>query len=76
VIVCSCNVLSDTSIRASIQSDSAARTLGAVYRCLGCRPNCGRCFATVQKLISETNHVEANGQADCTATCAVMTTLP
>jgi hypothetical protein len=30
------------------------RTPGAVFRCLGCSPNCGRCFVTVRKIIVET----------------------
>lgn len=76
MIVCSCNVLSDSKIRASIQGDGGARTPGAVYRCLGCSPNCGRCVATVQRLISETCIAETSGQADYTASCAAMAALP
>ena len=53
MIICSCNAISDTSVKASIHSDKCPRTPGAVYRCLGCRPNCGRCFATVRAIIDE-----------------------
>jgi bacterioferritin-associated ferredoxin len=53
MIICSCNAISDTSVKASIHSDKCPRTPGAVYRCLGCRPNCGRCFETVRAIIDE-----------------------
>ena len=29
------------------------RTPGAVYKCLGCSPNCGRCIATMRTIINE-----------------------
>jgi bacterioferritin-associated ferredoxin len=51
MIICSCNAISDTSIKASLESEMSPRTPGAVYRCLGCRPNCGRCYATVRTII-------------------------
>lgn len=77
VIVCSCNVISDAKIRASIQAEAGPRTPGAVYRCLGCSPNCGRCLATVQSLIIEAL-AEAGDQSDggCGASCGAMAALP
>jgi bacterioferritin-associated ferredoxin len=54
MIICSCNAISDQSVRASLTSRNSPRTPGAVYRCLGCRPCCGRCFATVRAIIDET----------------------
>ncbi len=53
MIVCSCNKISDAKIRDSLQSETSPRTPGAVYRCLGCSPNCGRCYAAVQSIIKE-----------------------
>jgi bacterioferritin-associated ferredoxin len=53
MIVCSCNAISDMKIRDSLNSEKCPRTPGAVYRCLGCSPNCGRCYAMVQSIISE-----------------------
>jgi bacterioferritin-associated ferredoxin len=53
MIVCSCNVISDSKIKASLQDEACPRTPAAVYRCLGCSPNCGRCFATVRQIISQ-----------------------
>jgi bacterioferritin-associated ferredoxin len=59
MIVCSCNKISDAKIKDSLQSETSPRTPGAVYRCLGCSPNCGRCYAAVQSIIEE-----ALGHAD------------
>jgi bacterioferritin-associated ferredoxin len=53
MIVCSCNAISDTKIKDSLNSENCPRTPGAVYRCLGCSPNCGRCYRTVQSIIKE-----------------------
>ncbi len=53
MILCSCNVLSDGKIKAAILSPDGPRTPSAVYRCLGCRPNCGRCFVTVKAMIRD-----------------------
>ncbi|MGH6676283.1 MAG: (2Fe-2S)-binding protein [Xanthobacteraceae bacterium] len=53
MIVCSCNKISDAKIRDSLQSETSPRTPGAVYRCLGCSPNCGRCYAAVQSIIKD-----------------------
>ncbi|WP_310200896.1 (2Fe-2S)-binding protein [Ancylobacter sp. 3268] len=56
MIVCSCNVLSDTQVRAAIADPEASvRTAGQVYRCLGCSPQCGRCARTIRKLIDDIN---------------------
>lgn len=68
MIVCSCNVISDSKIKASLQDEACPRTPVAVYRCLGCSPNCGRCFATVRMIISQ---ALADGDAaqDCKSGC-------
>lgn len=75
MIVCSCNVLSDTKIRASIQGETQPRTPGAVYRCLGCSPNCGRCFATVQAIIAEAGGEAGEAASACSAACSARTVL-
>ena len=67
MIVCSCNVLSDSTIRACLKGEDCPRTPSAVYKCLGCSPNCGRCAKTVRGLISEALHVCAEGL--CEASC-------
>jgi len=64
VIVCSCNVLSDTQILAALQNLEPSRrgSTAQAYRCLGCAPQCGRCVATVRALIAKArlDNCEAN----------------
>jgi bacterioferritin-associated ferredoxin len=55
MIVCSCNVVTDSEIRATLVSGACPRTPFAVYERLGCRLNCGRCIATVRTIIDEAN---------------------
>jgi bacterioferritin-associated ferredoxin len=64
MIVCSCNVISDSKIKASLDNEACPRTPAAVYRCLGCSPNCGRCFATVRLIISQALS-EGKDAAEC-----------
>jgi bacterioferritin-associated ferredoxin len=65
MIVCSCNVLSETAIREACASlDAAPRTPGQVYRCLGCSPQCGRCSRTIKTILDQ-------ALAACPAACAV-----
>jgi bacterioferritin-associated ferredoxin len=54
LIVCSCNVLSEAQILATLRLEEGARprSAGQAYRCLGCAPRCGRCVATVRALIA------------------------
>jgi bacterioferritin-associated ferredoxin len=54
MIVCSCNVLTDADIRASIATLDGPRRVCDVYASLGCAPKCGGCAATISVLISET----------------------
>jgi bacterioferritin-associated ferredoxin len=53
MIVCSCNVLTDLDIRASIATLDGARRVCDVYASLGCAAKCGGCAATISALISE-----------------------
>lgn len=66
MIVCSCNVLSDKQILATLQLGSAPQAASHVYRCLGCAPRCGRCLDTVRALLAQA-HLD-NCQVGC-ATC-------
>lgn len=65
MIVCSCNVLSDSDIRTAC-TRSAPRTTGEVYGCLGCSPQCGRCARTIKQIMDE-----ALGAASCALGCEV-----
>ncbi|HEY6733497.1 MAG TPA: (2Fe-2S)-binding protein [Roseiarcus sp.] len=53
MIVCSCNVLSDFDIRASIATLNGPRRVCEVYASLGCTPKCGGCAGTISALIDE-----------------------
>jgi bacterioferritin-associated ferredoxin len=53
MIVCSCNVLTDVDIRASIATLNGPRDVFDVYASLGCAPKCGGCVGTICALISE-----------------------
>ena len=68
MIVCSCNVLSDAKIRSCLKGADCPRTPSAVYKCLGCSPNCGRCAKTVRGMISDALGACAAGA--CEAGCS------
>jgi bacterioferritin-associated ferredoxin len=53
MIVCSCNVLTDLDIRASIATLNGPRRVCEVYASLGCTAKCGGCAGTISALISE-----------------------
>jgi bacterioferritin-associated ferredoxin len=54
MIVCSCNVLSDSQIVAALTKvERPTITVGQIYSCLGCRPRCGQCAPTIKKLRDE-----------------------
>ncbi len=66
MIVCSCNVLSDSDIRNACQArENAPRTAKQVYGCLGCSPQCGRCVRTIKRIMDE-----ALGR-DCPVGCEI-----
>ncbi len=53
MIVCSCNVLTDRDVRSAMSgTDELPRTAHQVYGCLGCRVECGRCVATIRKIMN------------------------
>ncbi len=67
MIVCHCNVLTDTQILATLADEplSMPRSPVQVYKCLGCAPNCGRCLTTVRALLRE-----ARANSACSVGCA------
>lgn len=67
MIICSCNVLTHSEISAAVKSSACPRTPFAVYKCLGCGLNCGRCIATVRTIINEANAATATGGTPCKA---------
>lgn len=54
MIICSCNVISDTAIRDIVTA--AEITFGSpaqVYDCLGCSVQCGLCSRSVKRILDE-----------------------
>jgi bacterioferritin-associated ferredoxin len=54
MIICSCNVLTDREVRTMVAT--AVRlptTTGQVYKCLGCRPKCGRCARSISLIMDD-----------------------
>ncbi|WP_374310230.1 bacterioferritin-associated ferredoxin [Methylocella sp.] len=78
MIVCSCNVLSDAKIKSAIDAHDAMgpRTPTALYKCLGCSPNCGRCLRTIRKIMDDAVNGHGNvrpgghGATESVAGCA------
>ena len=63
MIVCSCNVLSDTNVR-TVAKTATRRTTSYVYSCLGCRARCGRCARTIREIMDEVFDGAKVGRAD------------
>jgi bacterioferritin-associated ferredoxin len=59
MIICSCNVLSETQVLETLKRGANIRPQSAAqaYRCLGCAPRCGRCLETVRALVAKA-HLE------------------
>jgi bacterioferritin-associated ferredoxin len=66
MIVCSCNVLSDSQVRAAV-ADATPRSAAQVYGCLGCSPQCGRCLVTIRRIMSEALGAYPAGGGCCSA---------
>ena len=65
MIVCSCNVLSDGDVRACLNpGPDCPLTPAQVYRCLGCRPECGHCARTIRAIMDQAL-MGANDEAPC-----------
>ena len=52
MIICSCNVISDTAIR-DIVTDVTFGSPAQVYDCLGCSVQCGLCSRSVKRILDE-----------------------
>jgi bacterioferritin-associated ferredoxin len=54
MIVCSCNVVTDHEVRATLSArEDVPRTTGQVYQYLGCSAQCGRCARTIRRIMDE-----------------------
>ncbi|MGP8262483.1 MAG: bacterioferritin-associated ferredoxin [Rhodoblastus sp.] len=51
MILCSCNLITDRDVRASVKPCGAAADRARdVFKHKGCLPNCGRCVRNIQGL--------------------------
>jgi bacterioferritin-associated ferredoxin len=78
MIVCLCNRISDKSVNEAACS-GMCRTAGEVYRCFGCRVQCGKCVPEMRRLFHEARAIAQAAQAaaaplqdhtGCDAVCA------
>jgi bacterioferritin-associated ferredoxin len=53
MVVCSCNVLTDHSVREALSSQTPPQTPSQVHRHLGCKAQCGRCVQTMREIMDE-----------------------
>jgi bacterioferritin-associated ferredoxin len=62
--VCNCNGLSERAVRLQIAQRSPAcggagpSSVGQLFGCFGCKPQCGKCIAEMRQLIDEANRTE------------------
>jgi bacterioferritin-associated ferredoxin len=71
MIVCSCNVLSDTQVRETCGRANGPRSTSQVYQCLGCSPQCGRCARTIRAIMDD---ALAGACEACPAECPLAAT--
>jgi bacterioferritin-associated ferredoxin len=65
MIVCSCNVITDSEIRAALNgTEGAPRWASQIYDCLGCSSQCGRCVRNIQGIMDETLRASVDAGAD------------
>jgi bacterioferritin-associated ferredoxin len=62
MIICSCNIITDRDVRASVKPCGASATNARdVFRHKGCSPNCGRCVRNIQGLCDRESAARAQG---------------
>ena len=53
MIVCSCNAVSDRDVQGILGTSPSRRSIGAVFRDLGCAAQCGRCARNIAALLDQ-----------------------
>jgi bacterioferritin-associated ferredoxin len=53
MIICSCNVLSDHQVRTAMTLGAPPRTIGELFRYIGCDAQCGRCAWSIKRIMDE-----------------------
>lgn len=69
MIICSCNFLTDREVRTVvITAVRPPTTPGQMYKCLGCRPKCGRCARSISLImVKRLGYPSAPSNGDDTA---------
>ena len=62
MIVCLCNGISDRTACA-IARDRSCRNVNDIYRCLGCRVQCGKCVPEMKRLFRDTQRASEEREA-------------
>ena len=77
MIVCSCNVLSDGDVRRCLDpGPDCPLTPAQVYRCLGCRPECGHCARTIRAIMDQALAAANDAHpVGCTKGCRIASAL-
>ena len=55
MIVCSCNLLSDTQVKSIVASGPTRPRMSNVYASLGWTVQCGRCVRTIKAFLRESS---------------------
>jgi bacterioferritin-associated ferredoxin len=58
MIVCSCNVFSDTEVRTALARAVRPPGVSQVYACLGYARQCGRCARTIKNIMDEASAID------------------
>ena len=53
MIICSCNVLSDHTVRTALTTGAPPRTIGELFRYIGTEAQCGRCAQSIKQIMTE-----------------------
>jgi bacterioferritin-associated ferredoxin len=62
MILCSCNMITDRDVRASLKPCGApAERARDVFRSCGCLPKCGRCVRNIQALCDREGAAKVEG---------------
>ncbi|ARN80944.1 (2Fe-2S)-binding protein [Methylocystis bryophila] len=68
MILCSCNVLSDREIQSALAS-GGRRSVGGLFRSLGCEAKCGRCARSIAAAIEGCSNA-ADACSDACQSCS------
>ena len=64
MILCSCNLISDRDIKASVKPCGASADRARdVFRSNGCLPKCGRCVKNIQNLCNREAAAKVKGRS-------------